>query len=277
MASLRWRKPDETIVRSGENVRSGSRLHIQGRFYDAANIPEHFFLYRLYGRLATRYLHARKLPVEKQLLPLDSIRDQQVPTSAISENFMVPTVGMRLSMPIFMRDSLGNESQAVDASRLGKLIIGPNVTILGTGGGVGQGELTVSVDPEISLSLLLPWKSEKDFRLEPLIDEIAEDLNSILDGPQDATREGMRELISWAMPDYPPDGWEIDLTTRSFSLWAGETVSFGIHLITPTPGIAAFAVQAEAQTGDEESRDSVVSELMVVEADDTGTPTLSTI
>jgi hypothetical protein len=215
------------------------------------------------------------MPIEKHLLDLDSIKDSQVPTSAISENFAVPTVGLRLSMPIFMRDSLGNASQPVDASRLGKLIIGPNITVLGTGGGIAQGELTVAVDPDVSLSLLLPWKSEKDLQLGPLVDEIAEDLSTILDEPQDATREGIGDLIRWAMPDYPPDGWEIDLTTRSLSLWTGETASFGIHLTTPTPGIAAFAVQADAPTGYEESRNSVVSELMVIEADDSGTPTLS--
>lgn len=269
MPQIRWMKPSGRRILADTTVHTGSALKASARFYEAT-LPESFGLWRGYNRVGSWMLRKRNKPT---LTLIDDDIDA-TPTSASSvetEEFVVPTFGLRVHVPLILRDELGNVSPRLYASGLGGLEIGPNIQVLGNGGGLGSADFKAAVDPSVKIRALFPWYRGED-GLESYIEEVAADV-----APQADANPGelMREFVSafeWAMPSDPLPDWQIKLSLDHFHADEGSHVPFEFHVDAPTPGITAFAIEVTVSESQEEelARGSAVSELFMLEAHEDG-------
>jgi hypothetical protein len=274
MADLRWLKAGNALISENTSVRSGSQVFVQGRHYENVKaLPDQFTVHRTYGRLMTRYLRLRNRPVTLKLADLDAIRETD--TSVMSQPWIVPTTGRRHEMPVYAFDRFRNESYRITANSVASVRVGPNITIAGNGGSIGDVTTVASVDPVIDFTILLPWATEAGQPIQGIVEEMADVLyqDFALDEATGQAPESLYGYVAWAMPPEPPRGWSIDLAVSRASLDAGESLTFGIRFRTPTPGASAFAIQATADI--DGSIETVVSDLMVIEAHDADTVLLT--
>lgn len=133
-------------------------------------------------------------------------------------------------------------------------------------------DITTVVDPELDLTVLLPWATaDNPETVQDVISEIADDLiawNPDL-GYEDDVVTSLYDDVRWALPDEPLAGWSVTLSERTLSLSDGQTAPFSVLFSTPTPGAIAFAIQGtgvvrDPETG-EETVERIVSEIMVLD------------
>ena len=274
MADLRWLKAGNALISENTSVRTGSEVFVQGRHYeDVRALPAQFTVHRTYGRFMTRYLRSRKRPVTLELADLDATPETD--TSVRSQPWIVLGTGKRFNMPVRAFDRFGNESYRITANSVASVRVGPNINIAGTGGSFGDVTVVASVDPVIDFTILLPWATEDSQPIQGIVEEMADVLYQDFDlaEAKGSAPESLYGYVARAMPPEPPQGWTIDLAESRASLNAGESLTFGIRFRTPTPGASAFAIQATADIGG--SIQTVVSDLMVIEAEGVDTVRLT--
>jgi hypothetical protein len=273
MAVLTWIKDvDGAVIPFQTNIHVGSRIRVWGRDYAPDQTPDNFQVFRGYGSLARRFREKSGRPPETLMADLPADAAKATSTAAISKSLIVTAPRLRLRVPLFVRDSFGNRTNPnpIFAARLGGINVGPNVTVLGNGGSIATAEVTTAVDPELELRVLLPWQSGDDATasdvknhgtVQDLIRDIAIDIAESTDGVEpEFASDSMREDIGWALPSEPLPGWSVELSTPTMYLGDGETAAIAIRFTTPTPGAAAFAIQARGIAPDGEI-ETVASEI----------------
>lgn len=277
MTVLNWIKAaDNAVIAFDTNIHVGSRIRVRGTHYPSGQTPASFRVFRGYGRLAQKFLQRTGRPLQTLVAELDVEESLTTSTVALSEQFVVASPRRRLRVPLFADDSVGARThpRPIYAARLGSINIAPNIVILGNGGSIGGAEVTTSVDPELELRVLLPWQTSDDLfppqltdydTVQDVIDDIALDLAEWTRGVDyESARSSILEDIGWALPRDPLEGWSVQLSTQTMYLGDGETAAIHIEFDTPTPGTAAFAIQARGALPDGEV-ETVVSEILAVE------------
>ena len=261
MPNLRWMKNKGVYVPDETSIYVGSTVYVEGRRYEVDQLPSHFTIYRTYSRLVKAYLRKREKPTLKRHGEVDALPLSK--TSVRTDPFLIPAPGMRLRAPMHVVDDLGYSSPTMYSTRLGGIVIKPGFATAT----VGSAAITTAIDPLIELTPLLPWPSRTDDTVHSVIGELAQDVNELLEEDLSTTEEMLLDFVRWALPDERPDSWEIWIKDDRAGLEEGETGRFEIGINAPTPGAAAFAIQATAIKGEMKTHDVVVSDVMVVESD----------
>jgi hypothetical protein len=192
-------------------------------------------------------------------LPIDD-------TSVFSEEFAIPTFGLRFHVPLWLVDNLNNSSSRLFASSLGGLKIAPNIQVAGTGGGVGEAQFKTAVDPFVELRAVFPWDGGFRRYIEEAVEEVVPEVE---EDPGGLVEEVYGDF-AWAMPREPLPGWSIDISPNAFNADDGAEVPLRLELSALTPGITVFFIEATAEGGEV----GAVSELALLEADENGELTL---
>jgi hypothetical protein len=191
-------------------------------------------------------------------------------------------VGLRVRKLLYADDQNGNISEPIYGSSLGGLRLGPNITIVGTGGGLGEAEFKSSVDPTVQFRMLLPWiPPGEPGSLLTLLGEIAEDAATERgeihrDLASDA-RSWLQQSMGWALPEEPPNGWEFNVQ-EEVEIPEDSTMSvrYVVNFDRRQPAACAFALEAVGyQNG--EAIGSTVSEIAIFEFDEIDGPSLTVL
>jgi hypothetical protein len=170
-------------------------------------------------------------------------------------------------MPVSFLDDFGNPSSVIRSSRLGGIRINPSVTVLhGVSVNAVSADIRTAVDPELYFDVVLPWPNGTQETIADLVQEVAQDIDASLPEPMDGTEGGLRQLVEWALPPSPPDGWTFELEPRNLSLDDGQQAGLRLAIAAPTPGAVAFAIQARSDG------DTVFSDLVALDVPPDGGP-----
>lgn len=282
MPNLRWRKTNGGVIAKGTNVHVGSTVLPQGRFYDPEKIPEQLLVWCRYRGLGRAFRRARDLPPEDQIADLDTLLDEGDPTRFNGEPLILPTTGPRIRKLLFLDDQSGTTSLPIHSSSLGGLRIGPNITIAGYGGSVGEVELTTSVDPTVHFTPLVPWIPRGESgSLWDLLDEVAADaatINGEVDqGLASDAAEWIANTLDWTLPSEPPGPLKLGIE-GPIDVDEGATVriEYSIGFEQSQPFACAFALEAEGYRNDE-LVGRTASEVAVFEFNEEDGPSLTVL
>jgi hypothetical protein len=282
MPKLRWRKTTGGVLPKGMNVHVGSTVLPQGKFYDPEKIPDQLLVWCRYRGLGRAFRRARDLPPEDQIADLDTMLDEGDPTRFNGEPFILPTTGPRIRKLLFLDDNAGTTSPPIHSSSLASLRIGPNITIAGYGGGIGEAELTTSVDPTIHFTPLLPWIPRGESgSLWDYLDEVAADAATI-NGEVDQSLasdavEWIADTLDWALPSELPGRLKLEIKGPiDVDEGASVRIEYSIGFDQSQPFACAFALEAEGYRNDEPVG-RTASEVAVFEFNDEDGPSLTVL
>jgi hypothetical protein len=237
---LHWLKETNESELSG-GVQSGKDVLLSGDGYDA--IPSEFAIQRRFGRLLRKYREKRNLPITAPVGQPLRIRTGDEDGQVKAGPLTLRTPGRRLKWRLFFEDGNGNNSEELHVSRLGELQ-SLGLTILGTGLRIDF-RTTAAVDPLVHLSVLTPWATGED-DMRPYLVEMASDVREEGEDAEE-TAASLTEYLGDYLPTEQPPHWQFEFDQTEFELDEGESAHFSLHVDTPTPGAALFAVQMTAE------------------------------